>query len=94
MLTGEGYSCNAVTCVTLHPCIEHEEISLNVLADRKCGIGGKVVFCAVVSEFDISCGPEVSELFWRFSAAEPVDFYVHGLGFAWNGGRVDYPYCC
>ena len=26
-------------------------------------------------------GPEVSELLLRFSAAEPVEFHVHGLGF-------------
>ena len=51
-------------------------------------------FCDEVIEVEISCGPEVSELLLRFSAAEPVQFYVHGLGFAWNDGLVGYPYCC
>ena len=45
VFTGEGYLCNAVTRVTTHPCSEHEEISLNVLAGGKCGIGGGDVLC-------------------------------------------------
>ena len=61
MLTGEGYSCDAGTRATTHPCSEHEEISPIFLADGKCGIGG-VMFCAVVSDVNISCGPEVSVL--------------------------------
>ena len=93
MLTGEGYSCNNVTRVATHPCIEHEEISPNVLADGKCGIGG-VIFCAVASEVDLSCGLEVSELLLRFPAAEPGELHIHGLGFAWNDGIVCYPYFC
>ena len=92
MPTGEGYSCNDVTRVKTNPCSENEDISLNVLADGKCGIGG-VIFCAVVSEVELSSGPEVSELLLRFSAADPVEFHVHGLGFSWNGGLVGYPYC-
>ena len=38
--------------------------------------------CDVVSEVELSCGPEVSELLLRFSVADPVEFHVHGLGFA------------
>ena len=87
MITGEGYSCNVVTHVTTKPCSYHEEISPNVLVDGKYGIGGGD-FCAVVSEVEISCSPEVSELLLRFSAAEPVEFHVHRLVFAWNGGIV------
>ena len=41
MLTGEGYTCNAVTHVITHPFSEHEEISMHVLVDGKCGIGGE-----------------------------------------------------
>ena len=44
MLTGEGYSWNVVTHVTTHPCRDHEEISPNVLADEKCGIGEESEF--------------------------------------------------
>ena len=51
-------------------------------------------FCAEVSEVELSCGPEISELLLQFSAAEPVEFHVHGLGFAWDYGLVGYPYCC
>ena len=65
-----------------------------MLADGKCGIRGGVIFCAVVSEVDLYCGLEVSELLLQFSAAEPVEFHVHGLGFAWNDGLDGYPYCC
>ena len=53
-----------------------------------------VIFCAVVSDVELSCGPEVSELSLRFFAADPVEFHVHGLGFAWNDGLVGYPYYC
>ena len=53
---------------------------------------GGVIFCAVVSKVDLSCGPEVSELLLQFSAEELVEFHVHGLGFAWNDGLVGYPY--
>ena len=49
-------------------------------------------FCAVVREVELSCGPEISELLLRFSAAELVEFHVHGLGSAWNDGLVVYPY--
>ena len=45
MFTREGYSCNAVTRVTTHPCSEHEEIGPNVLADGKCGTGGCDFLC-------------------------------------------------
>ena len=45
VLTGEGYACNAVTCVTTRPCSEHEEISPNVLVDGKFGIGGGDFLC-------------------------------------------------
>ena len=45
MFTGEGYSFNYVTRVTAHPCSENEDISLNVLADGKCGIGGVDFLC-------------------------------------------------
>ena len=93
MLTGEVYSCNAVTRVTTHPCSEHEEIIPNVLADGKCGIG-RVIFCAVASKIELSCVPEVSELLLRLSAAEAVEFHVHVLCFAWNCALVGYPYCC
>ena len=45
--------------VTTHPCSEHEEIIPKMLADGKCGIEvGN--FCAVVSEVEIFCGPEIS----------------------------------
>ena len=41
----EGYSCNAVTRVTTHPCSKHEDISPNVLADGKCVIGRGDFLC-------------------------------------------------
>ena len=52
-----------------------------MLADGKCGIGGGD-FCAVVSEVELSCGPKIYELLLQLSAAESVEFHVHGLGFA------------
>ena len=61
-----------------------------MLADGKCGNWG-VIFSAVVSEVEISCGPEISKLLLQLSAAEPVEFHVHGLGFAWNYGFFGYP---
>ena len=45
MFTGEGLLCNTVMRVTTHPCSEHEEISPNVLADVKCGIGEGYFLC-------------------------------------------------
>ena len=53
-----------------------------------------MIFCALFSEVELSCSPEVSGLLLRLSAAEPVEFHVHGLGFAWNDGLDGYPYCC
>ena len=47
-----------------------------------------MIFCAVVSEVEISCGPEISELLLRFSAVELVEFHVHGIGFEWDYGLV------
>ena len=84
----------AATRVTTHPCSEHVE-SLS----RMCGLMGNVewggvIFCALVSEVELSCGPELSELFLCFFAAEPVEVHVHGLGFACNYGLVVYPYFC
>ena len=52
----------AVTRVTTHPCSEHVE-----LLDHMCGsmgnvVHGRVVLCAVVTEVELACLPEVYEL--------------------------------
>ena len=51
-------SVYVVTLVTTHPCSEHVE-----LLDRMCGsmgnvVHGGVVLCAIVTNVELSCGPE------------------------------------
>ena len=50
---------------------------VNVVSER-------VIFCAIVSEVELSRVPKISELLLRFSAEEPVEFHVRGLGFEWD----------
>ena len=52
-----------------------------------------MIFCAVVSEVELSCGLEIYELLLQLSAVDPVAFHVHGLGFVWSYGLVGYPHC-
>ena len=53
-----------------------------------------MIICSVFSDVELSYGPEVSELFLWFSAADTVEVHVHGLGIVWNDGFVGSPYCC
>ena len=53
----------ADTCVTAYPCSEHVESLACVCGSIVNVVHGGVILCDVVSEFEISCSPEVSELF-------------------------------
>ena len=55
---------------------------------------GGVTLGAVVGEVEFAGGPEKSELALGFSAAEPVEFHVHGFCFARDAGFFGHADCC